>query len=117
MPVQRDYILRLLEQAAAALRHLRERMGAGTAPPATIVEEARAAQAALFGDTWMLLQRVDITTATGLIRDPRQLAIWADLLRVEAEASRSLGDEEHATHLESRAVAIAAAAARNGINP
>lgn len=109
MPVHRDYILRLLEQAAAVVRRLRELLGAGTAPPATIVEEARAAQAALFGDTWMLLQRVDVPTVTGLIRDPRQLSIWAELLRVEADATRSLGDDERATHLESRAAAIAAA--------
>jgi hypothetical protein len=112
MPVQRDYILRLLEQAAAVLRRLRELLGGGTAEPAAIVEEARAAQAALFGDTWMLLQRVDVATATGLIRDSRQLAIWADLLRVEAEANRSLGDAERAEHLETRAAGIAAAAAR-----
>ncbi|HJR66988.1 MAG TPA: hypothetical protein VJ802_11235 [Gemmatimonadaceae bacterium] len=115
MPVQRDYILRLLEQAAAAVRRLRELLGAGTAPPATIVEEARAAQAALFGDTWLLLQRVDIATVTGLIRDPRQLSIWAELLRVEADATRSLGDDERATHLETRAAAIAAAS--NSVNP
>jgi len=115
MPVQRDYILRLLEQAAAALRRLRELLGGGTAKPVAIVEEARAAQAGLFGDTWALLQRVDVTTATALIRDPRQLSLWADLLRVEAEASRSLGDDERATYLETRAAGIAEAAA--GIAP
>jgi hypothetical protein len=114
MPVQRDYILRLLEQAAAALRRLRELLSAGTAAPSAIVEEARAAQAALFGDTWILLQRVDVATATALVRDPRQLSLWADLLRVEAEASRSLGDEERAINLETRAAGIATAAARLG---
>src|SRR5688500_18716665 len=112
MPVQRDYILRLLEQAAAVLRRLRELLGGGAAEPAAIVEEARAAQAALFGDTWMLLQRVDVATATGLIRDPRQLEMWAELLRVEAEANRSLGDVARAEHLETRAAGIAAEAAR-----
>jgi hypothetical protein len=112
MPVQRDYILRLLEQAAAVLRRLRELLGGGTAEPAAIVEEARAAQAALFGDTWMLLQRVDVATATGLIRDSRQLTMWADLLRVEAEANRALGDLARAEHLETRAAGIAAEAAR-----
>jgi hypothetical protein len=112
MPVQRDYILRLLEQAAAVVRRLRELLLGGTAEPAAIVEEARAAQAALFGDTWMLLQRVDVATATGLIRDARQLSVWADLLRVEAEANRSLGDTARADQLEARAAGIAAAAAR-----
>ena len=112
MPVQRDYILRLLEQATAVLRRLRELLGAGTAEPAAIVEEARAAQAELFGDTWMLLQQVDVATATGLIRDPRQLAVWADLLRVEAEANRELGDAKRAVYLETRAAGLAAGAAR-----
>lgn len=112
MPVQRDYILRLLEQAAAALRRLRELLGGATAPPVEIVEEARAAQAALFGNSWPLLQQVDVPTATSLIRDPRQLAIWGDLLRVEAEASRALGDDDRAARLETRAAEIAAAATR-----
>lgn len=116
MPVQRDYILRLLEQAAAVLRHLRELLATGTAEPAGIVAEARAAQAALFGETWMLLQQVDVATATGLVRDSRQLSLWADLLRVEAEANRSLGDAERAEHLETRAAGIAAAAARSKPN-
>ncbi len=112
MPVQRDYILRLLEQAAAVVRRLRELLGAGTGEPAVMVEEARAAQAALFGNTWTLLQQVNVATATALVRDPRQLAVWADLLKVEAEASRALGDEQRASYLESRAEEIAAAAAR-----
>ena len=112
MPVQRDYVLRLLEVAAAALRRLRELLGAGTAAPEVIVEEARAAQAALFGDTWPLLQRVDAATATALIRDPRQLALWADLLAVEADASRIGGEEDRAAYLNDRAAAVAAAAAR-----
>lgn len=115
MPVQRDYILRLLEQAAAVLRRLRELLVGGTAEPAGIIEEARAAQAALFGDTWMLLQRVDVGTAAGLIRDSRQLTMWADLLRVEAEANRALGDVARAEGLEARAAGIAAEVAR--MNP
>jgi hypothetical protein len=110
MPVQRDYILRLLEQAAAVVRRLREMLIRGGASPSEIVEEARAAQAELFGDTWALLQRVNVATATGLIRDARQLALWADLLRIEAEANRQLGDEQRAQDLEARAAKIAEAA-------
>src|SRR5918999_4114121 len=108
MPVQRDYILRLLEQAAAALRRLRELLGTGSAPPVEIVEEARAAQAALFGNSWSLLQQVDVATATSLVRDPRQLAMWAELLRAEADATRVLGDAARATHLDTRAAGISA---------
>jgi hypothetical protein len=112
MPVQRDYILRLIEQAAAVVRRLRELLARGTADPASVVEEACAAQAALFAETWMLLQRVDVATAAALVRDPRQLAVWADLLRIEAQANRSLGDVGRAEQLEARAAEIAAAASR-----
>jgi hypothetical protein len=112
MPVQRDYILRLLEQAAAAVRRLRELLGGGTADPTVIIDEARAAQAALFGKTWALLERVDIATATSLIRDARQLAVWAELLRVEADASRVMGDAQRAERLAARADELAAAARR-----
>jgi hypothetical protein len=117
MPVQRDYILRLLEQAAAAVRRLRELLGRGTANPIAVVDEARAAQAALFADTWALLQRVDVATATALVRDPRQLAVWAELLRIEAQANRALGDVERAEQLETRAEGIAAAASRGEERP
>jgi hypothetical protein len=112
MPVQRDYILRLLEQAAAVVRRLRELLGGGTGEPAAIVEEARAAQAALLGSAWTLLQQVNVPTATALVRDPRQLAVWADLIRVEAQATRAMGDEKRAGYLESRADEVAAAAVR-----
>lgn len=112
MPVQRDYILRLLEQAAAAVRRLRELLRGGTGEPTVIIEEARAAQAALFGSSWTLLERVNVTTVTTLVRDARQLAAWADLLRIEADASRALGDEQRATQLAARAAEIAAAAAQ-----
>ena len=111
MPVQRDYILRLLEQAAAAVRRLRELLGGGTAEPTVIIEEARGAQAALFGNAWTLLERVNVATATTLVRDARQLAAWADLLRIEAEANRVVGDEQRAAQLEARADELAAAAA------
>jgi hypothetical protein len=109
MPVQRDYILRLLEQAAAVVRRLREMLSRGGASPGEVEEQARAAQAELFGETWALLQRVDVSTAIGLIRDGRQLALWAELLRIEAEANRQLGDEQRANDLEARAAKIAAA--------
>lgn len=107
MPVQRDYILRLLEQAAAVVRRLREMLRGGAASPSEIEEQARAAQAELFGETWALLQRVDVATALGLIRDARQLALWAELLRIEAQANRQLGDEQRAQDLDARAAKIA----------
>ena len=110
MPVQRDYILRLLEQAAAVARRLRELLTGNAASPSEIEAQARAAQGELFGETWALIQLVDVSTAIGLIRDARQLALWAELLRIEAEANRRLGDHQRAQDLEARAAKIAEAA-------
>jgi hypothetical protein len=106
MPVQRDYILRLIESIAAVVRRLREQLsGRGTAPE-TVLQEARGAQAELFGETWMLLQRVDVTTATSLIRDTRQLDLWSELVRIEAEAHRLANDEASAEDADRRALMI-----------
>jgi hypothetical protein len=116
MPLQRDYILRLIEQAAAVVRRLRELLDRGAADPVAVADEARAAQAALFADSWMLLQRVDVATATALVRDPRQLAVWAELLRIEAQANRAMADVERAEQLERRAQGIVAAASRGEEN-
>jgi hypothetical protein len=105
MPVQRDYILRLLESIAAVIRRLREQLAGGAAPE-VIIEESRVAQGELFGQTWAIVQRVDITTVLALIQDARQLSLYAELLQLEAEARRATGDDAGAQALETRAATI-----------
>lgn len=98
---ERDYILRLIAAAAAALTRLRE-MLSSTAQPAEVIRQARAAQGELLGRDAMLLQAVDPASASALI-DPKRLALWAELLRVEADAHRRAGQEREAAVLEERA--------------
>ena len=106
MPSQReDYLLRLLRQAAEALRRLREALS-GEASPAEIDREADAAIGELLGPRYQLLSSLDPVSAASLVADPRRIELWAGLIRVQAEARRASGDETGAATLESRASAL-----------
>lgn len=107
MPVQRDYILRLIESIAAVVRRLREQLMGGAAPE-VIIEGSRTAQGELFGQTWSIVQRVDVNTVLALIQDTRQLALYAELLRLEADARRAASDVAGAEQLDVRAATIEA---------
>ena len=107
MPTQRqDYLLRLVAQAAAALRRLRERLVGGDAP-AEIVEEARAAQRELLGKDVSLLRALEPATAAGLVGDRRRIALGAELVRVEGAALRREARDAEGAALEARADALA----------
>ena len=106
MPSQReDYLLRLLRQAAEALRRLREAVK-GEASPTGIEREAGAAIAELLGPRYGLLSSLDPHSAASLIADQRRIELWANLLRVQGEARRQSGDEPGAIALERRADAL-----------
>jgi hypothetical protein len=113
---QKDHILRLIEQAAAALRRLRERL-ASTSDEATqeealqqealqIAQEAQRAQRELLGEHGALLQALDPASAAAMVRDPERLTLWVELLRVQAAAHRRAGDPTRADALEARASAL-----------
>lgn len=109
MPSQReDYLLRLLRQAAEALRRLREAL-TGEASPGEIEREADAAIGELLGPRYSLLSSLDSTSAASLVADPRRIELWTDLIRVQAGARRRSGDEESAVALERRADSLTAA--------
>jgi hypothetical protein len=108
MPSSRsDYILRLIEEIGAALRRLRERLARGV-PAGEVADGAREAQATLLGSMWPVLRTVDTATAAALVRDSWRLELWSELLLVEAEAHRTLGDAPRAQALEAQAAALAA---------
>ena len=71
-----------------------------------MIAEARAAQGELLGPLAASLPLVDAASAVRLLRDPRAVALYADLLRVEAAAHRQAGDAATAAALESRAGAL-----------
>lgn len=106
MPAERrDYILRLIEQAAATLRRLRERL-AGGATAGEIAREAREAQGELVGREAPLLRALDAGSALALLGDARRASVFAELLQVEAAALRESGEKVEADALDTRASAL-----------
>lgn len=102
---ERDYILRMIAAAAAAVARLRERL-IGGAQPEEIVEAARAAQGELLGKDAGLLRALDPSSAAHVVGDRERLAAWGDLLRIEAEALRKAGRADDAAALDQRADAL-----------
>lgn len=108
---QEDYLLRLIKEAAAALRLLRHRLAGTTDAPESIREQAAQAIAMLLGGRASLLERLDARSAAHLVGHPEHVALWAGLLDVEADAARRSGDSGAAAGLHARATALRAAAA------
>lgn len=107
MPLhQRDFILRLIEQAGAAAARIREMLGLGTVPPETMIHEAETAQAALLGSLWPAVRVLDPASAVLLIGEARQVFAWGELLRLQAAAHDRRGDREQADRLRDRADAL-----------
>lgn len=99
---EKDYLLRLINQASIALARLRERL-IGGATPDEIVQAARAAQGELLGKDAGMLRLLDPASAAHVLGDKQLLAMWADLLRLESDAHRKAGRADEATALEQKA--------------
>jgi hypothetical protein len=112
---RRDYLLRLIQQAGAAARRLRELLTAEGAQDDEVAREADQAIGALLGGgpQAQLLERVDADTAVRLVGDKERLRLWIDLLRIQCEALRSAESESQAQRVEGRAAALEAALARH----
>lgn len=106
-----DYVLRLIRQAADALRRLRLRLAGADDAPAAVRHDAAAAVEALLGAEAPLLTRLDAPSAVRLVGDPQRVALWHGLLDVEAAAAHAEGDLRAATAGRERATALRAAAA------
>ena len=105
---ERDYMMRMIAAAAAAVARLRERL-AGGASPGEIAAESRSAQGELLGSEAPLLRALDAPSAVHAIGDVDRIRAWVELLRLEAYATRSAGDPVAADALERRADALATA--------
>jgi hypothetical protein len=106
-----DYVLRIIRQAAEALRLLRLRLSSGADAPVVVRRRATAAVEALLGADAPLLARLDARSAVRLVGDPRRVALWHGLLDVAAAAAREGGDAAGSHAIRQRAAALAAAAA------
>ncbi|HJU72820.1 MAG TPA: hypothetical protein VJ717_03670 [Gemmatimonadaceae bacterium] len=110
---RRDYLLRLIQQAAAAIRRLRE-MLTGDASAEDVAREAEESIVSLLGgpSQSQLLERVDAATAVQLLGDAERLRLWIELLRVQADAHVKHGTVGQSERLLSRAAALEAAGSR-----
>lgn len=96
--------MRLITEAAAALRRLRSRLleGDGTE---TIARDADAAIAALLGSQQSMLALLDPWSAANLIGDADRFRLWVELLTVKADA---LGTTADGARVRARADALRA---------
>ena len=102
---EKDYIMRMIAAAAAAVARLRERLTGG-AQPDEVIAEARAAQGELLGPEVALLRALDPASAAHAIGDEDRLRAWTDLLLIEAEAHRKAGRDGEADAIVKRASAL-----------
>jgi hypothetical protein len=98
--VQKDYILRIIEAAGAALRRALRRKAGGDLEGAR--QEIASSTADLLGPAAELLNRVDASTAIDLMADPRRVVLWASLMTVDAAVLRAMKQIEAAEALEQR---------------
>ena len=114
MPSAReDYLLRMIQQIAAVLARLRERLTGATAAndAADVEREGGAAIVSLLGPQASLLQQLDSASAVRLVADADRVALWVALIRVQADALRLRGRVEGSDRLTARAAALEQAAA------
>lgn len=104
---RRDYILRLIQQAAAAARRLREQLTGEAQPASDVARDAEQAIAELLGGgvQGQLLERVDAATAARLVGDPERVRAWIELLRVQADALAA-GSAQDEARIRERAAAL-----------
>ena len=106
MPAARDdYLVRLITQAAAAMRRLREKLIGGGAP-GDVSHDAGAAIGELLGPQRMLLERLDAASARQIVGNPDTVRAWSGLLLLQADAEDARGDAAASQRLRSRARAL-----------
>lgn len=88
--VQRDYILRLIEAAAAAIARALKRKTEGDLSGAR--QEIAESIGQVLGPRGSLATMVDARTAADLISDPVQIALYARLLDEDADILEQIGN-------------------------
>jgi hypothetical protein len=106
MPGARDdYLLRLIQQVAATLRRLRERVEGGALPD-EIARDAGLAIGELLGPQRALMEMLDAKSAAALAGDPERLDLWIALIRMQSHAALDAHDDMKAARLSARADAL-----------
>ncbi len=106
MPSAReDYLLRMIQQMAAAIRRMREKLVGGGAAE-EVSHDAHAAIATLLGARHTLFERLDARSAVQLMGDVERVQLWSELLDVRADALEQSGDTARGATLRARADAL-----------
>jgi hypothetical protein len=107
---QEDYLLRIIRQAAEALRRLRHRLAGTGDAPEVVRMDAVAATETLLGSQAAVLAMLDPGTAVRLVGQPEIVALWTAFLDLEASALDAMGDASTAERRRARARALRDAA-------
>ena len=102
---ERDYLLRMIAAAVAAVARLRSRL-LEDSNAGDVVSDARLAQRELLGRDAGLLLMLDARSAAQMLRGDPRIEAWLDLLGVEADALRAAGRAQEADAVESRRAAM-----------
>lgn len=103
-PVQRDYILRMIEAVAAAIaRVLRRRQDKDFAGAR---QEIATAIGEVLGPRGAMAAMADSRTAADLISDGRQIALYARLLAEDADVLDEMGDQSAGRAVRQRALEL-----------
>ncbi len=108
---QEDYLLRMIQEIGRAMARLRRMLSESESAGPTVRAEVSSSTQRLLGADVMILERLDAVSAAQLISSPSRIALWAQLLDVEAESWTHEGNAERAGSVTARAAALRAAAA------
>jgi hypothetical protein len=89
---QEDYLIRIIKQAAEAIRRLREKLTTSATSSPGIRQEVNSATEQLLGAHAVMLARLDAETAVRLVGSRRHAQLWADFVELEADACYVEGD-------------------------
>ncbi|HEY5241977.1 MAG TPA: hypothetical protein VIJ22_10950 [Polyangiaceae bacterium] len=107
--VEKDPLVRLLEELTKRMAAARASLTGGSPPDALLgIDQARKALGGVLAST---IERVDGSTVVTLL-GKEKAAAYAELARLEAEARRALGEEAAAMRAEARAAEVDRAVAR-----
>ena len=113
--MQRDLVLRWIEQLGILIRRLIE--GKREGDLASAREQIREASEALLGPLFQLIPRLEVESAAELLADPDRLFGYAQLLDLEGVVAGATGHAAHSVECRTRALAFAREAVRRASEP
>jgi hypothetical protein len=113
--VQRDLVLRWIEQLGVLIRRLLHGKAAADLPAAR--DQVREATDALLGPLSPLVPRLEVESAAELLADPDRIFGYAQLLDLDSLIAGAVGDAAAQAEGRARALALAAEAVRRANEP